>query len=64
MGTLVTRVLRARGTRKNRRTTLVATMEYGIEDWVIKANIDGLGVMAQLMGKNLESQNLVGDIDC
>ena len=37
---------------KDRRTVLIATMEYDIEDWAIKVKIGGLGVMAQLMGKN------------
>ncbi len=32
-----------------RRTVLIATMEYDIEDWGIKIKIGGLGVMAQLM---------------
>lgn len=42
-----------------RRTVLIATMEYDIEDWEIKIKIGGLGVMAQLMGKNLSHQDLV-----
>ena len=42
-----------------RRTVLIATMEYDIEDWEIKIKIGGLGVMAQLMGKNLSHQNLI-----
>ena len=29
------------------RTILIATMEYGIEDWNIKIKIGGLGVMAE-----------------
>jgi len=41
---------------EKRRTVLIATMEYDIEDWAIKIKIGGLGVMAQLMGKNLEHQ--------
>jgi alpha-1,3-glucan synthase len=40
---------------KDRRTVLIATMEYDIEDWAIKVKIGGLGVMAQLMGKNRKS---------
>lgn len=32
---------------ENRRTVLIATMEYDIEDWNIKIKIGGLGVMAQ-----------------
>lgn len=34
------------GTKKS-RTILIATMEYGIEDWNIKINIGGLGAMAE-----------------
>ena len=30
----------------NRRTILIATMEYDIEDWNIKIKIGGLGVIA------------------
>ena len=47
-----------------RRTVLIATMEYDIEDWGIKIKIGGLGVMAQLMGKNLGHQNLVWVVPC
>ena len=47
-----------------RRTVLIATMEYDIEDWKVKVKIGGLGVMAQLMGKNLAHQNLVWVIPC
>lgn len=47
-----------------RRTVLIATMEYDIEDWKIKVKIGGLGVMAQLMGKNLAQQDLVWVIPC
>ena len=52
-----------------RRKVLIATMEYDIEDWALKVKIGGLGVMAQLMGKNLQHQDLiwvvptVGDIE-
>ena len=42
-----------------RRRVLIATMEYDIEDWEIKIKIGGLGVMAQLMGKNLGHQDLI-----
>jgi alpha-1,3-glucan synthase len=49
---------------QNRRTVLIATMEYDIEDWKIKVKIGGLGVMAQLMGKNLAHQDLVWVIPC
>ena len=47
-----------------RRTVLIATMEYDIEDWDIKIKIGGLGVMAQLMGKNLGHQDLVWVVPC
>ncbi|KAL8882053.1 MAG: hypothetical protein Q9198_000876 [Flavoplaca austrocitrina] len=48
----------------SRRTVLIATMEYDIEDWGIKIKIGGLGVMAQLMGKNLGHQDLVWVVPC
>jgi alpha-1,3-glucan synthase len=35
-----------------RRTVLIATMEYDIEDWNIKIKIGGLGVMAQYLHSN------------
>ena len=47
-----------------RKTVLIATMEYDIEDWAIKIKIGGLGVMAQLMGKNLGHQDLVWVVPC
>ncbi|KAK3716612.1 hypothetical protein LTR37_006242 [Vermiconidia calcicola] len=47
-----------------RRTVLIGTMEYDISDWNIKIKIGGLGVMAQLMGKNLDHQDLVWVIPC
>jgi len=47
-----------------KRTVLIATMEYDIEDWAIKIKIGGLGVMAQLMGKNLEHQDLIWVVPC
>ena len=47
-----------------RRTVLVATMEYHIEDWDIKIKIGGLGVMAQLMSQNLQHQDLVWVVPC
>lgn len=49
---------------ESRRTVLIATMEYDIEDWGIKIKIGGLGVMAQLMGKNLEHQDLIWVVPC
>lgn len=48
----------------SRRTVLIATMEYDIEDWKIKIKIGGLGVMAQLMGKNLPHQDLIWVVPC
>ena len=51
-------------TTTTRRTVLIATMEYDIEDWDIKIKIGGLGVMAQLMGKNLGHQNLIWVVPC
>ncbi|PYH83359.1 alpha-1,3-glucan synthase [Aspergillus uvarum CBS 121591] len=47
-----------------RRTVLIATMEYDIEDWAIKIKIGGLGVMAQLMGKHLSHQDLIWVVPC
>ncbi|KAJ5243214.1 uncharacterized protein N7469_001541 [Penicillium citrinum] len=48
----------------NRRKVLVATMEYDIDDWGIKIKIGGLGVMAQLMSKQLGHQDLIWVIPC
>lgn len=48
----------------HRRKVLIATMEYEIEDWAIKIKIGGLGVMAQLMGKQLGHQDLIWVIPC
>lgn len=47
-----------------RRKVLVATMEYDIDDWGIKIKIGGLGVMAQLMGKQLGHEDLIWVIPC
>ncbi|KAK3331221.1 putative cell wall alpha-1, 3-glucan synthase [Apodospora peruviana] len=47
-----------------RRKVIIATMEYNIDDWNIKIKIGGLGVMAQLMGKALEHQDLIWVIPC
>jgi alpha-1,3-glucan synthase len=52
------------GLTLKRRRVLIATMEYDIEDWGLKIKIGGLGVMAQLMGKNLEHQDLVWVVPC
>ena len=47
-----------------RRTVLIATMEYEIEDWAIKIKIGGLGVMSSLMANNLGHQDLIWVIPC
>ena len=52
------------GGAPNRRKVLIATMEYDIEDWAIKIKIGGLGVMAQLMGKNLGHLDLIWVVPC
>ncbi|KAG9187849.1 alpha-1,3-glucan synthase [Alternaria panax] len=52
------------GASLKRPMILIATMEYDIEDWAIKIKIGGLGVMAQLMGKNLPKQDLVWVVPC
>lgn len=55
----------AAGLSEPRRTVLIATMEYEINDWNIKIKIGGLGKMASLMGSSaLEHQNLVWVIPC
>ncbi|KAH6637311.1 glycosyltransferase family 5 protein [Chaetomium tenue] len=57
------------GASGGRRTVLIATMEYNIDDFGIKIKIGGLGVMAQLMGTALSHVDLiwvvpvVGDVD-
>jgi alpha-1,3-glucan synthase len=48
----------------NRRSILIATIEYEIEDWNVKVKIGGLGVMASLMGKNLAHQDLIWVVPC
>lgn len=50
--------------KDKRRCVVIATLEYDIEDWKIKIKIGGLGVMAQLMGKNLGHQDLVWVVPC
>jgi alpha-1,3-glucan synthase len=50
--------------KSKRRTVLIATIEYDIEDWNIKVKIGGLGVMAQLMGKALGEQDLIWVVPC
>ncbi|KAJ5645806.1 hypothetical protein N7490_002178 [Penicillium lividum] len=51
-------------TDQQRRTVLIATMEYDIQDWKLKVKIGGLGVMAQLMSQNLKHQNLIWVVPC
>ncbi|EPY51942.1 alpha-1,3-glucan synthase Mok11 [Schizosaccharomyces cryophilus OY26] len=48
----------------NRKTILLATLEYDIPTLKIRIKIGGLGVMAQLMVKNLEHQDLLWVIPC
>jgi alpha-1,3-glucan synthase len=40
-----------------RRTVLIATLEYEIEDWKIKVKIGGLGVMVRLVWRILPSRS-------
>ncbi|KAJ6440216.1 Cuticle-degrading protease [Purpureocillium lavendulum] len=54
----------ALATPGKRRKVIIATMEYNIDDWNIKIKIGGLGVMAQLMGKALEHQDLIWVVPC
>ncbi|ORY61497.1 alpha amylase [Pseudomassariella vexata] len=48
----------------DRRTVLIATMEYNIDDWGIGIKIGGLGVMAKLMSTALSHVNLVWVVPC
>jgi alpha-1,3-glucan synthase len=67
-GTMVPALGGGRG-EGEKRTILIATMEYNIDDFKIKIKIGGLGVMAQLMAASLSHLNVVwvvpvvGDID-
>jgi alpha-1,3-glucan synthase len=69
LSTPTTGAAAAPGNGAERRTVLIATMEYNIDDLNIKIKIGGLGVMAQLMGSALSHVNLVwvvptvGDVD-
>ena len=47
-----------------RKSVLIATMEYNIEDWAIKIKIGGLGVMSQLMGQHLDHLDLIWVVPC
>ena len=49
---------------QKRRTVLIATMEYSIDDWKISIRIGGLGVMAKLMGAALKHQTLIWVVPC
>ena len=49
---------------KPRRTVLIGTMEYNIDDWGIKIKIGGLGVMSQLMGQHLGHVDLIWVVPC
>src|SRR6202023_3314288 len=57
-------LLGAFNNKERRRTVLIATLEYDIADWDIKIKIGGLGVMAQVMTKNLGHQDLVWVVPC
>jgi alpha-1,3-glucan synthase len=57
-------LLSASNKSERRRTVLIATLEYDIVDWDIRIKIGGLGVMAQLMAKNLGHQDLVWVVPC
>lgn len=56
--------LGAASSNGQRRCVLIATIEYEIADWQIKIKIGGLGVMAQLMAKNLQDQDLIWVVPC
>lgn len=63
--TAATTTALAEASQAPRRTTLIATMEYEIEDWNIKIKIGGLGKMASLMGSSaLAHQNLIWVVPC
>ncbi|KAG6361487.1 hypothetical protein INS49_009714 [Diaporthe citri] len=47
-----------------KRTVLIATMEYNIDDWKIGIKIGGLGVMAKLMSTALDHVNLIWVVPC
>ncbi|EPY52099.1 alpha-1,4-glucan synthase Ags1 [Schizosaccharomyces cryophilus OY26] len=52
------------GLARKKKCVLIATLEYDITDWQIRIKIGGLGVMAQLMAKNLKHQDLVWVVPC
>ncbi|KAK0731957.1 alpha amylase [Lasiosphaeris hirsuta] len=47
-----------------RRTVLLATMEYNIDDWNIVIRIGGLGVMAKLMSTALSHLDIIWVVPC
>ncbi|ERF68903.1 hypothetical protein EPUS_08063 [Endocarpon pusillum Z07020] len=49
---------------KSRRTMLIATLEYEIEDWEIKIKIGGLGVISSLMAKHLSHHDIIWVVPC
>lgn len=51
-------------TGRHRRTILIATLEYEINDWDIRISFGGLGFMAHLMSKSLEDLDLVWVVPC
>lgn len=51
--------VQAVATLSTRRSVLIATMEYNIDDWDISIKIGGLGVMAKLMSTALPHLDLV-----
>ncbi|CAB90796.2 cell wall alpha-1,3-glucan synthase Mok11 [Schizosaccharomyces pombe] len=52
------------GDKGKRRTVLLATLEYDIPSLNICIKIGGLGVMAQLMARHLEHEDIIWVIPC
>ncbi|KAK3382174.1 alpha amylase [Lasiosphaeria ovina] len=52
------------GAGGQRRTILLATMEYNIDDWNIVIRIGGLGVMAKLMSTALSHLDIIWVVPC
>lgn len=69
MDSVTSSPVRTTATLSTRRSVLMATMEYNIDDWDITIKIGGLGVMAKLMSTALPHLDLVwvvpavGDVD-
>ncbi|KAK3936421.1 hypothetical protein QBC46DRAFT_357497 [Diplogelasinospora grovesii] len=57
-------LMAASGGEGRRRTVLLATMEYNIDDWDIVIRIGGLGVMAKLMSTALSHLDLIWVVPC